>query len=169
MLILVGAPGSGKTTIGLAVAERLGVPFVDTDGVVEQVTGSTLADLYIDSGPQEVRSFERAALERAMTVQDAVVALGSGALEDPVTADLVTRADAVVWLQVTSPNAVSRVGMNVARPVSLGNVRAQFAALLSQREPLYAQVASSAVTTDHRPIDDIVGDVIAAMPGTSHV
>jgi len=169
VLILVGAPGSGKTTIGSALAERLEVPFVDTDGVVEEVTGSTMASLYIDSGPQEVRNAERAALERAMAVPDAVIALGSGALEDPVTVDLVKQAEAVVWLQVTAPNAVSRVGMNVARPVSLGNVRAQFAALLSQREPLYAQVATSAVTTDHRHIDDIVSDVIAAMPGTSHV
>lgn len=158
-VVLVGAPGAGKSTVGAQLASLLEVAFVDTDADIEAATGQTLAELFIDGGAGAVHAQERGILEAALAGPPSVIALGSGALDDADVVALLSNGPHVVWLHVTAVNAISRTGLNVPRPVSLGNVRSQFADLLKLREPLYAAVASYRVDTDHRSVDDIVDDI----------
>lgn len=164
-IVVVGAPGAGKTTIGKALARQLDLLFVDTDEVVTKLSGRDLAELFITEGEPGVRLFERQAVGDAVAGAPAVIALGSGAvLDDDVRAAVAGLP--VVWLRVTAPNAIARIGMNVPRPVTLGNVRAQFAAMMADREPHYEAMSTVVVDTDHRPEDDIVAAVRSGLAET---
>lgn len=164
-IVVVGAPGAGKTTIGKALARHQDRLFVDTDAVVAKLSGRELAELFITEGEPGVRLFERQAVGDAVAGSAAVIALGSGAVLDDEVRSLVDGLP-VVWLRVTAPNAIARLGMNVPRPVTLGNVRAQFAAMMADREPHYEQMATVVVDTDHRPEDDILSAVLAGLDQT---
>ncbi|MBP7971320.1 MAG: shikimate kinase [Candidatus Nanopelagicales bacterium] len=158
-VVLVGAPGAGKTTVGDALATRLGVPFADTDRLIELAEGQTVGDIFIQSGEDHFRERERAVVRQALVEQVGVVALGGGAVMDPdLRAELANIT--TVWLRVTSDVAASRVGLNAARPVLLGNVRGRMVSLLKERVPLYEEVANIAVDTDELAIDDVVQAII---------
>ncbi|MGV1037544.1 MAG: shikimate kinase [Candidatus Nanopelagicales bacterium] len=158
-VVLVGAPGAGKTTVGIALAARLGVPFADTDQLVEIAEGQTVGDIFIQQGEQFFRERERAVVREALVKQPGVVALGGGSVMDPDLRGSMGNIT-TVWLRVTSDVAASRVGLNAARPVLLGNVRGQMVTLLKERVPFYAEVATIAVDTDELAPDDVVQAII---------
>ena len=160
--IFVGAPGAGKSTVGRRVAERLGIPFADSDALIEKRAGKSVADIFIDDGEGEFRRLEREEVARALEDFDGVLSLGGGAILDPQTRSAL-REQRVVWLQVDLSHATSRVGMNSARPLLLGNVRGTMLAMLEQRTPLYAEVASDIVDTNGRGVKDVVGQVVALL------
>jgi shikimate kinase len=161
-VVLVGVPGSGKSTVGRALAERLGIGFRDTDADVERATGRTIAEIFIESGEPEFRRLEAAAVARALVEHQGVLALGGGAVMDPGTrADLA--AHPVAWLRVGLAAASQRAGLGVARPVLLGNVRAQMKALMDARAPLYAQVARAVVDTDRLTVPQTVEALLAEL------
>src|SRR3712207_3505738 len=101
LLVLVGPPASGKTTVGTAAGDALGVPFLDTDRDVENEAGATVADLFIEHGEPHFRELERRAVGRALAEHDGVLALGGGAVLDEGTRALLVehaaRGRAVVW------------------------------------------------------------------------
>ena len=146
-MVLVGVPGSGKTTVGTMLAQRLGVQFRDTDHDVEVTEGKPVPDIFVDSGEPHFRALERQAVELALREHDGVLALGGGAVLDPGTRALL-QDQPTVWLQVGAAAGAKRVGLDVPRPVLLGNVRGRLAALVSERAPLYAEVARITVDTD---------------------
>ena len=159
-VVLIGAAGSGKTTVGALLAQRLSLPFRDTDADIEQVTGASPGDILVLSGEAEFRRRERAAVKSALR-SAGVVAVGGGAPHDPdVRAAIVAAGSPVVWLRVTPPNAIARVGLNLPRPVGLGNVRAQVAALMKMLEPHYSDLASLAVDTDYQELPDVVAEIV---------
>ena len=160
--IFVGAPGAGKSTVGRRVAERLGIPFADSDALIEKRAGKSVADIFIDDGEGEFRRLEREEVAQALEDFDGLLSLGGGAILDPQTRSAL-RDQRVVWLQVDLSHATSRVGMNSARPLLLGNVRGTMLAMLEQRTPLYAEVASDIVDTNGRGIKDVVGQVVALL------
>ena|SRR5437764_1915903 len=160
VLVLVGAPGSGKTTVGGLVAQRLGVGFRDTDVDVEHTAGKTVADVFIDDGEAAFRSFEREAVAAALREHDGVLALGGGAVLDPATRDALT-GHRVVWLEVGLADATKRVGLARERPVLALNPRATLAKLLAKRAPHYEAVADTRVHTDGRTPEDVAAEVAA--------
>jgi len=164
VLVLIGSPGAGKSTVGRRTAERLGVPFVDSDRVVEAEQGMTIADLFVDRGEDAFRDLEADAVARTLVDSQGVVALGGGAVMRPETRDLLA-GHRVIWLRVALTDAAQRVGLNQARPLLLGNVRGTLAALLEQREPVYAAVATDTVDTSGRTVRQVVDDVIAVVQG----
>ena len=169
LLVLVGPPASGKTTVGTAVAAALGVSFRDTDRDVEDATGSTVADLFVQHGEPRFRELERAAVARAVAEHDGVLALGGGAVMDPGTRQLLvahgSTGRAVVWLDVDLPSAAKRVGLSRDRPLLAVNPRAMLRTMLENRAPLYREVATSTVPTSDRSTQDVVGAVLALIPG----
>jgi shikimate kinase len=166
VVVLVGAPGAGKTTVGRLLADRLGVGFRDTDEDVELIAGMPVSDIFIESGEPAFREFERQAVRRALTEHDGVLALGGGAVLDAGTRALL-RDHPVVHLTVSSPAAAKRVGLARDRPLLVGAPRAQLAALLKARTPLYEEVARAVVGTEDRTPEDVADAVLAALAETS--
>ncbi len=162
MIVLIGAMGSGKTTVGELVAERLGRSVRDTDHDVEATAGRTIADIFVDDGEAAFRDLERAAVAEALATHDGVLSLGGGAVLDPGTRALLAGHD-VVFLRVGLAEAVKRVGLGSSRPLLLGNVRSRIKALLDERTPVYESVATLAVETDGRSPDDVADEIVTAL------
>ncbi|MFL6076534.1 MAG: shikimate kinase [Mycobacteriales bacterium] len=160
--VLVGPPGAGKTTVGRLLAERLGVPFADTDAAVEAKAGKPVAEIFYDDGEPAFRALEAAAVADTLTTHPGILALGGGAVLDPATRALL-RPHTVIYLAVTLPEAAKRVGLNRDRPLLLGNVRTQLKALLDARTPLYREVATHTIPTDHEDPATLAATIAAKL------
>jgi shikimate kinase len=165
VLVLVGPPASGKTTVGTAVAELLGLPFRDTDRDIEVQTGSSVADIFVTEGEDSFRALEVASVARAMAEHEGVLALGGGAVTRDATRELLVGygrgGGTVVWLDVDLPSAAKRVGLSRDRPLLAVNPRAMLRTMLEQRAPLYAEVATATVATGGREPGDVIAEVAA--------
>jgi len=159
-VVLVGAPGAGKSTVGRRLARRWGVAFRDSDQLVEAEAGKSVADIFVDEGESAFRARERDVIARALDEPDGVLALGGGAVLDATTRARLVDAPCV-WLRVGVGDAARRVGLNTSRPLLLGNVRGTLMTLLEERTPLYGEVATWTVDTDGRTIDEVVEAVAA--------
>ena len=134
-IVIVGAPGAGKSTVGRRLARRWGVPFRDSDQMVEAEAGKSVADIFVDEGEASFRARERDVIAQALDDPEGVLALGGGAVLDESTRARLEQASCV-WLRVGVGEAAKRVGLNTSRPLLLGNVRGTLMALLDERTPL---------------------------------
>ncbi|MEX2289861.1 MAG: shikimate kinase [Mycobacteriales bacterium] len=155
VLVLVGPPGAGKSTVGRLLAERLGVGFRDTDADIVATAGKPIAEIFIDEGEEHFRALERMAVQQALQQHDGVLSLGGGAVLSEDSRRLLSD-HTVALLEVDLGNATGRVGLNRDRPVLALNPRAQLKMLLEQRMPLYREVATFAVDTNGRSAEDVV-------------
>lgn len=159
VLVLVGPPGAGKSTVGRLLAQRLGVAFRDTDEDVVGTAGKPISEIFYDDGEPYFRALESAAVSRALSEHEGVLALGGGAVLSAGTREeLLGRT--VVFLDVGMAAAARRVGLARDRPVLTLNPRAMLHALLAERRPLYEQVASHTVETDSRPAEQVAESVL---------
>ena len=161
-VVLVGPPGAGKSTIGQALARRLGVPFRDTDADVEASLGKPISDIFVDDGEPVFRAAEQSAVATALHEHDGVLALGGGAVADPATRQFL-RGHRVVFLDVSLAAAVSRVGLARDRPLLLGSPRAQLKALMDARHPWYTEVAMLTVDTSTVEPADVVEAIVVGL------
>jgi shikimate kinase len=159
-IVLVGAPGSGKSTVGALLAERLGLTFHDADAVIVERAGKSIAEIFTDDGESAFRALEEQ-ITAELLAMPGVLSLGGGAVMSAATrAALAGRR--VVWLRVGLTQSVKRVGLDTARPLLLGNVRGQLLKLLNERAPLYAEVATDVVDTDHTTPAEVVEMIMNA-------
>ena len=165
VLVLVGPPASGKTTVGTAVAELLDLPFRDTDRDIENRTGSSVADIFVTEGEDHFRALEVTAVADAMAGHSGVLALGGGAVTQDATRELLvgygSGGGTVVWLDVDLPSAAKRVGLSRDRPLLTVNPRAMLRTMLEQRAPLYGEVATATVATAGREPEAVIAEVAA--------
>lgn len=161
-VVLVGPPGSGKSSTGRALAELLGVGYHDTDAAVEQTAGRSISDIFVESGEPAFRALERAEVARALVSEDGVVALGGGAPVDPETEPLLA-GHVVVFLDVGIADAAKRVGFDRSRPLLAVNPRASWVRLMGERRPVYERVATHVVDTAGRSVDDVAAEVVALL------
>ncbi|MBB4930929.1 shikimate kinase [Lipingzhangella halophila] len=161
--VLVGAPGSGKSTVGLTLAQRLGVELMDTDTEIETRAGKPIGDIFLEDGEEAFRALERKVVEWALASHAGVLALGGGAVLDPGTRDDIAKHH-VVYLQVEFADAAKRVGIDKARPLLAGNPRAKLRKLLEERLPIYEGVASHTVTTSGYHPEEVVDAIVGTLP-----
>jgi len=166
VLVLVGLPGAGKSTVGRLSAARLGVAFRDIDDDLVQASGKSVAEMFIDDGEADFRAREREAVAVALQEHGGVLSLGGGAVLAPATRELL-RGHRVVLLDVDLSTATSRVGLNRERPVLALNPRATLKRLLEERMPLYQEVATAVVPTSGKPVRVVVDEVVALAAGTA--
>jgi shikimate kinase len=160
--VLVGPPGSGKSTVGKQLAARWGVGFRDSDRDIETAAGATISDLFVQQGEEHFRSLERAAVAKGLSEHRGVLAIGGGAiLSDEVRSGLVGHC--VVHLDVGLAAAMQRLQMNRSRPLLVGNVRGRWQELADERRPLYLEVATVTVSTDRRSPMQVVDAVVEAL------
>jgi shikimate kinase len=144
--VLVGLPGTGKTTAGRLLAERLGVGFADSDELVEARAGRGVRDIFDRDGEAAFRTAEAEAIAAALHGFDGVLALGGGAILAAATRSALAASDVPVVLLVADlPVLLQRVGLARERPLLAADPPARLAALAAQREPLYRSVATVVV------------------------
>ena len=159
-IVLIGAPGSGKTTVGAMLAERLGVTFNDADAIIVERAGKSIAEIFTDDGEAAFRALEEQVTAELLKLPG-VLSLGGGAVLSSTTRAAL-RSHRVVWLRIGLSQSVKRVGLDTARPLLLGNVRGQLLKLLNERAPLYAEVATEVVDTDDTTPAEVVETIMNA-------
>lgn len=162
LVVLVGPPGSGKSTVGSVLAARLGVALRDSDADIVAATGKPIADIFVDQGEAHFRELEAEAVRTALTEHDGVLSLGGGAILRERTRALLTGRP-VVFLDVTLHDAVKRVGLDAPRPLLIGNPRARWRELMEQRRPHYTEVARAVVATDGLTPEQVADAVLDAL------
>ena len=166
-VVLVGAMGAGKTSVGRRLASTWRLGFRDTDQDIEIAEGRSVSDIFVDSGEPHFRALERAAVAHALATHDGVLALGGGAVMEESTRGLLA-GHTVVFLRVGLPDAARRVGLGVSRPLLLGNVRGRIKQLIDERTPVYEAVATHVVDTEGRTLDEVVEQVTSLLEGERH-
>ncbi|MCW2889195.1 MAG: shikimate kinase [Streptosporangiaceae bacterium] len=156
--VVIGPPGSGKTTVGKALAVRLAMSFRDTDDDVETVAGKPVSEIFIDDGESHFRELEREAVRLALAEHEGILAVGGGAVLAPETRELLA-GHTVIYLEVGLSDAVKRVGLGAARPLLVLNPRSQLRKLMEERRPIYEGLATITAATDGREPADIVEEL----------
>jgi shikimate kinase len=166
-VVLIGPPTAGKSSIGALLAARLGVPFADTDTLVARAAGKPVGDIFVEDGDQAFREFERGAVSTgldAVRPEGGVLALGSGAVLDPDVRRML-EGQLVVYLEAGFATVAKRTGMDRPRVVIPGNPRGQLRAMLEERRPVYAGLATITVPTDDMAPEEVAADLARRLRG----
>ncbi len=159
-VVLIGPPGSGKSSVGAALARMTGMSLRDTDVDIERGTGRTIADIFLQDGEPRFRELERAAVAGALVEHTGVLALGGGAILAPETRTVLA-GHPVVFLNLSMPTGVRRTGLGGNRPLLAGvNPRATYKALLDARLGLYRETARLEIQTDHLSVAEVAAVII---------
>jgi shikimate kinase len=161
VIVLIGPPTAGKSSVGALLAAALGVPFADTDTLVARAARKPVGDIFVDDGELVFRELERGAVASgldAVKADGGVLALGSGAVLDPDVRRMLAD-QVIVYLQAEFATVARRTGMDRPRVVIPGNPRGQLRAMLDQRRPVYAELAALTVSTDDLAPEEVAADL----------
>ena len=160
-IILIGPPGSGKSTIGRALSRKLNLSFTDTDDLIEKQTGISISQIFIDKGEPWFRDLEREVLQAELARINGVLSLGGGAPLSENAQEMLRKVDAaVIYLNVSLATAAPRVGFNRDRPLLLNNPRGAWQEMMDKRRPIYESLATNVVKVDERAPKDIVDEIV---------
>lgn len=162
-LYLVGFMGTGKTTIGRAVAHRLGFRLLDSDHEIERIRGRSVADIFAQEGEPAFRALERDFILRGHPAAGCVVACGGGLVVQPGMLDELKRRGVVVCLHASLDTIFKRTQGSRARPLLNGETDPleRIRRLYAEREAVYKR-AGTVILTDARPLADIVAHLLRA-------
>lgn len=165
-LILVGLPGSGKTTVGEAVAERLGRTFLDLDQEIERREGRSISEIFGEKGEPYFRRKEEEVTEELTLVGNMVIAPGGGWVTNPRNIAKVRPPSKLVYLRVSPDAAFERLGpLRGMRPLlSRPDPLAELERLLSQRRGAY-ESADAVVDTELYELQRVIEKVVQLAPG----
>jgi shikimate kinase len=167
VMVLVGPPTAGKSSIGALLSRELGVPFADTDALVAKAAHKPVGDVFVDDGERVFREFERGAVARGLESfgpGGGVLALGSGAVLDPDVRRMLA-GTVIVYLEAGFATVAKRTGMDRPRVVIPGNPRGMLRGMLEERRPVYAELASITVSTDDMAPEEVAADLAKRLRG----
>ena len=161
VVVLIGPPTAGKSSVGALLAAELGVPFADTDTLVARAARKPVGEIFVDDGELVFRELERGAVASgldAVKAEGGVLALGSGAVLDPDVRRMLA-GQVIVYLEAEFATVAKRTGMDRPRVVIPGNPRGQLRAMLEERRPVYAELATLTVSTDDLAAEEVAADL----------
>lgn len=159
VLILIGPPGAGKSTVGRLVAEKLGVTFRDFDDDVERESGLPAGELVVELGREGFSALEARLIGSVLAEHEGVLALGGGTPCNPAIQEQLSPFH-VVFLDVELGELLRREGLVTLHPWMLPNPRAHLRRLLAERRPVYEAVAGAVVSTTGRSAEDVASEVL---------
>ncbi len=161
--VLIGLPGSGKSTIGRRLAKTLDCPMLDTDVAIEERTGRSIAEIFATEGEAGFRRIEQAVVCEALRDHDGVLSLGGGAITTAAVREALV-GHTVVYLEISAAEGIRRTSGNTVRPLLAGPDRAEkYRELMSQRAPLYRQVATVRINTNRRNPGAVVRYIVGQL------
>ena len=162
--IFIGPRGSGKSTIGKAVASALGLPFRDTDSIIEEREEMPVSQIFIDKGEDYFRAVEKKVLRDELLNDGSILALGGGA---PISVDaqsaLKVSSAPVIYLDISLASVAPRIGFNRDRPLLLHNPRGQWQTLMEVRRPIYESIANVVIDVNGKSQKQIVEEALGAL------
>ena len=169
-VILIGPPGTGKTSVGKALGQRLSTNFADTDSLIEKQSGLRVSEIFLDKGEPFFRELEREVVLRELASFDGVLALGGGAVMNVDVENALRQSpDPICFLDVSLSSAAPRIGFNRDRPLLVGNPRAKWQELMNIRRPIYESLATLTVSTDSGTPSQIAQEVADILSKTKEV
>lgn len=148
--VLIGLPGSGKSTIGRRLAKSMNLTLLDTDAAIEQQTGRSIAEIFAAEGEPGFRRIEEEVIRAALADHDGILSLGGGAVTTAGVREALA-GHTVVYLEISAEEGVRRTGGSAVRPLLAGPDHAEkYRALVKQRVPLYRRTATIRVNTSRR-------------------
>lgn len=160
-IVLIGFMGSGKTSVGMHLAEALGLPFMDMDARITEREGIPITEIFKKHGEEYFRTLETRLLsELSKSGQQMVISSGGGMPVQPQNRSYLKSIGTVVFLQTSTDILVKRLQYDKTRPVLQGgDLRERITELKRQRNPIYEQVSDVQVVTDHKSIEEIVQEI----------
>ncbi len=160
-LILVGLPGSGKSTVGKEVAELLSADFLDLDQVIERKQGTPVARIFAEQGEPAFRVVEAATMASVLAGDPCVIAPGAGWAAQPGEMERAKEHAFLIYLKTMVTTAVERSKLHDYRPLLMSDdPYAKMRELLEERESFYLK-AHAEVNNGPRPLDEVVQEVVA--------
>ncbi len=167
-IVLVGLMGSGKSTIGRRLAQRLGMRFVDADDEIERAAGMTISDIFERFGEAHFRDGERRVIARLLAGKPLILATGGGAFMNDETRALIKDGSLSIWLDADIPTLVERVARRSHRPLLKGRDAGEVLRdLAAVRNPVYAE-AHLRVSSASSPHDHTVRAILEALSQCSN-
>lgn len=161
--VLIGLPGSGKSTIGRRLAKAMGLTILDTDAVIEQRTGRTIADIFATDGEAGFRAIEEQVIREALQTHDGILSLGGGAVTTAGVREALS-GHTVVYLEISAAEGMRRTSGSTVRPLLAGPDRAEkYRELMTERIPLYRRVATVRVNTNRRNPGAVVRYIVSRL------
>lgn len=162
-IVLVGLMGSGKSTIGRRLAQRLGMRFADADDEIERAAGMTISDIFARFGEPHFRDGERRVIARLLAGKPLVLATGGGAFMNDETRTLIQQGSLSIWLDADIPTLVERVARRQHRPLLKNRDPATvLRELAAVRNPVYAE-AHLRVSSASNPHEHTVRSILEAL------
>ncbi|MCA9182107.1 MAG: shikimate kinase [Planctomycetales bacterium] len=165
-IYLMGYRGSGKSSVGRRLAERLGLPIVDTDSLIESEAGQSIRQIFSIEGEAGFRQREASVVARAAAnTTPSVIALGGGAILRPENQRMIASSGRVVWLHGSPASLLARIQADQTtaerRPrLSPHSDYDEIVEILAAREPIYRRLANWTVDTDRRTPDELVVEIV---------
>jgi shikimate kinase len=161
--VLVGMPGSGKSTIGRRLAKALDTALLDTDVKIVETTGRSVAEIFSTEGEKAFRRIEEEVVRAALAEHDGIVSLGGGAITSPGVRDALA-GHTVIFLEISAAEGIRRTTGGTVRPLLAGADPAQkYRELMAQRVPLYRQVATMRINTNRRNPGAVVRYIVTRL------
>lgn len=163
-IALIGMPGSGKSTVGRQLAKRLGVPFLDSDAVIEARIGTSIRDYFEANGESAFRDIEQLVLDELTRAEPAVLATGGGAILREANRIHLRNRCTVVYLRSDVDDLYRRMRRDTQRPLlQVRDPLALLRELHDHRHPLYQQVAHYTVETGRPSVASLVGFIASQL------
>jgi shikimate kinase len=161
-LYLVGFMGTGKTTVGRAVAQKLNFQLLDSDHEIERQQNKVIPEIFAQDGEPAFRAMERKFIEEGHALERTVVSCGGGLVVQPGMLELLRTKGVVVCLHASIETILARTARHRNRPLlDVENPEDRVRTLYAQREPVYKR-CGTVILTDSRPLHDIVNHVMRA-------